>query len=762
MLSFFEPLCGSAISGCNGLYICLSSRHYPNITISSGLDLVLEKQAGHGQDIIEYLNSKLKIGHTRLAQQIRHDVQHRAAGVFMWVVLVVNMLNKEYDGGRIHALRKRLMNIPGDLHELFRGILTRDECHRDELLLCIQWVLFSTRPLSPGDLYYAILSGISPSAFEDLAAEDFEITPADMQRFILDCSKGLVEIELSGKPTVQFIHESVIDFLLKENGLGELWTDLGSDFRGRSHDTLKECCVSYMTIAISSNPGASFPEHRRSATWSFPFLEYAVQNVLRHADKAEERHVPQVDFLEKFDWPNWLKLSDLFSDYRFGRHTANASPVYIFGENDLPNLIETHPSSSSYFELEHERYGSPLYASIITESYRALRKFLELEVRRQPNVSLLPRLLNQICWSKIKKGGPPNQRSRRFTFQRGSEALNPIVYFCDGILIPFLLAAGKDMKLLCENWRSVVLSAILDRDEGFALEVLEAGINLQIEDTGALILLEASSNGWEKIVQEILSHGNIDVNIRNSKGMTSLCIAVQEADEEITRLLLNCREVQVDCKDGKGRTPFAIACQTGNIELGRLLLATGKTTVNSRDNFGLSSLSHAASRGHYDIVVLLLRVQDIDVNSRDSSHRTPLSYAAEHGHDEVVALLLANPKTDINSRDRSSWSPLLYAARRGCKRVVKLLLLQDKIDADMRCRTGYTALILAAREGHVEIVKLLLGRDDVDATATTTGGVSALSVSRKLGHNSRKDVVETLLASGKIKDRELGSAVVTT
>jgi ankyrin repeat protein len=759
MLSFFEPLCGNAVTACNSLYICLSSRHYPNITISNGLDLVLEEQAGHGQDITKYLNSKLKIGHTRLAEHIRQDVQQRAAGVFMWVVLVVDMLNKEYDGGRIHALRKRLMNIPGDLHELFRGILTRDECHRNELLLCIQWVLFSTRPLSPGELYYAILSGIGSNVFEDLAAEEIEITPEDMQRFILDCSKGLVEIRSSGKPTVQFIHESVIDFLLKGNALGGLWTDLGSDFRGRSHEILKECCVTYMTIAISSIPGALFPKDSWSATQSLPFLEYAVQNILRHADLAEESHVPQVDFLEKFDWPNWLKLSDLFSDYRVGRHTSNASPIYIFAENDLPNLIENHPSSSSYFDLGDERYGSPLYASIITGSYRALHKFLELEVGRHPDVSLLGRLLNQFCSSEIMKHGPSSHRSHQFTFRRGPEALNPILSLCGGILIPFHLAAGKDLNLLCENWRSLVLAAISDRDESYALDVLKAGINLQTEGTGASLLLEASSRGWEEVIEKILSHGNIDVNIRNSQGMTPLCIAVQRCYKGITRLLLDSWQVQVNSEGGKGRTPLAIACRVGNIEFTKLLLATGKTTVNSPDKFGLSPLSHAASRGHYDIVVLLLQSQDVDVNSRDNSHRTPLSYAAEHGHEEVVRLLLTNPKIDINSKDRSSWSPLLYAACRGRERVVKLLLLQDKVNANLRCGAGYTALILAAREGHAAIVKLLLGRADVDVKVTSTGGISAMSVSRNMGH---EEVAKILLASGKIEDGEIGSTVATT
>lgn len=55
----------------------------------------------------------------------------------MWVVLVAGILNKEHDRGRIYALRRRLQEIPGDLHELFRDILTRNSNNRDELVLCL-------------------------------------------------------------------------------------------------------------------------------------------------------------------------------------------------------------------------------------------------------------------------------------------------------------------------------------------------------------------------------------------------------------------------------------------------------------------------------------------------------------------------------------------------------------------------------------------------------------------------------------------------
>jgi hypothetical protein len=258
MVAFFETLCERAVSLKIRFLVCFSSRHYPNIKIHRGLELVLEHQPGHSQDITDYINSKLKIGHSNLVEQIRHELQEKASGVFMWVVLVVQMLNKEYDSGRIHTLRRKLTTIPGDLHELFRDILTRDKLHRNELRLCIQWVLFSRRPLSPHELYFAILSGVGADVIAGLAAEDVEITVEDMKRFILDCSKGLVEVVSWGNH-VEFIHESVRDFLLGENGLSDLWTELGPGFRGYSHDVIRQCCVDYIAIASIEVFGESFP-----------------------------------------------------------------------------------------------------------------------------------------------------------------------------------------------------------------------------------------------------------------------------------------------------------------------------------------------------------------------------------------------------------------------------------------------------------------------------------------------------------------------
>ena len=51
IISFFKHIGELTVSTSIKFQVCFSSRHYPYITIRKGLDLVLERQGGHSQDI---------------------------------------------------------------------------------------------------------------------------------------------------------------------------------------------------------------------------------------------------------------------------------------------------------------------------------------------------------------------------------------------------------------------------------------------------------------------------------------------------------------------------------------------------------------------------------------------------------------------------------------------------------------------------------------------------------------------------------------
>jgi hypothetical protein len=138
MMQFFESIDDIAVSQGIHFQICCSSRYYPHISVRKGLNLELERQEDHILDIINYVATELRIdSNSRNAESIRAEIRQKASGIFMWVVLVVSILNKESDAGRVHTLQRRIRELPSDLDRLFRDIITRDSNYKDELLLCI-------------------------------------------------------------------------------------------------------------------------------------------------------------------------------------------------------------------------------------------------------------------------------------------------------------------------------------------------------------------------------------------------------------------------------------------------------------------------------------------------------------------------------------------------------------------------------------------------------------------------------------------------
>ncbi|KAK0705626.1 hypothetical protein B0H67DRAFT_388117 [Lasiosphaeris hirsuta] len=568
MVAFFQQLGESAVSSGVRFRVLFSSRHYPHVTIKRGLDLVLEGQEGHSQDITTYISNELNISHGKVGEQIRLDLHEKAAGVFMWVVLVVGILNKEHDQGRRGTrLQKKLGEIPGDLHELFRDILTRDSHHRNELLFCIQWILFAKQPLKPEELYFAILSGTEPEDTDEWDPE--EIAGEGFQKFILSSSKGLAEITRSKIPTIQFIHESVRDFLLKERGLEAVSSDLGNNFEAESHGRLARCCIRYINApAVTDFNTALDPDEKaeaaaalqQKARTAFPFLEYAAQSVLHHAEKAEAGGVSQQTLMQNFPLPHWLELHNLFEKHRIRRHILNASLLYILAEYDMPALIRALPYSRHCFEPEDGRYGPPIFAGVALRNFEAVRALFEVHLGVQ-----LP--ATALC--SLEKGcedvGGNNELSRNFKFSR----------------------------------RKGVLDYVID-------------------------------SGSESLLAAYILSPNSDFYMKNVGNKTLLCWAIEKAYKTVTELLLATGQVDINLKDAHfHRTPLSLAAECGHEAIVKLLLATGQVDINSKDTYiRQTPLGWAARSGHEAVVKLLLATGQVDIDSKDINGQTPLEWAA--------------------------------------------------------------------------------------------------------------------------------------
>ncbi|KAM0256047.1 hypothetical protein ACHAQJ_005246 [Trichoderma viride] len=405
----------------------------------------------------------------------------------MWVVLVVGILNKEYDRGHApHILQKRLVELPGDLHELFRDILRRDSGNTDELLLCIQLVLFTRQPLRPEQLYSAILS-------EELSVVDFnDITTDDIKRRILNSSKGLTEVTKSKIPTVQFIHESVKDFLLKD-GLQVIQSDFGEKFKEKSHDRLKQCCLKFLEMDISTyidissqsvkTPFSKLSGTRQLVNQSIPFLNYAVKNILHHANAAEMGGIDQTKFLETFPLKHWVRLS--------------------------------------CFKIEKERYGAPIFAAIATGSGQAVRALEDAQLEKEPDLSVFC-----TAYSRYHKDRMKQVISRR-TVESWEE---------NGVF-GYFLRQGEDLLAIA-----------------FA-KSKQVDVDIETRyDWGRRYLEYAAETGRETVVEWLLDQ-TIEIDSPDHIGRTPLMLAARWGHEKAVRLLID-RGADIEAMDLDYQTPL--------------------------------------------------------------------------------------------------------------------------------------------------------------------------------------------------------------
>jgi ankyrin repeat protein len=675
MVQFFQQLSESAMSAGIRFQICFSSRHYPYITIRKGLELVLEGEEGHKQDIINYIESELTIGKSKIAQQIRAELREKASGIFMWVVLVVGILNKEFDDGQVHTLRRKLKAIPGDLHELFRDILTRDLDNKDRLVLCIQWVLFAKQPLSPKQLYHALLQSTNPNAVSEW--DPREITKDDIKRFLLNSSKGLTESTVSKESKVQFIHESVRDFLLKENGLGKIWPEYGNNFHGQSHDRLKQCCLDYISIDVATPlqlpdklPKASSQQAtslRNLATQAFPFLQYAVRNMLYHADTAEGGGISQADFLDSFLLARWVKLDNVFEKHEVRRHTERVSLLYLLAELNAANLIRIHPSAKSCLDVEDERYGCPLFAAAAASSEKALEACLEF-IEAQPADS---NSVTAVSEQQFQRKSAQRTARRDFVYSKAKD---------------FLLSAAE-----------------LGHDGILALFISSGRFKIDSRDSrDRTVLWWASKNGCGMSARLLLAADPAIVNSKDKDGKTPLFVAAEQGHQEVVEMMLE-KSSDINAQSGRHGNALYAASVEGRKEVVTLLLEKG-ADVNAQGRQYGNALQAASARGYKDIATLLLD-KGANVNAQGGQFGNSLQAALIYSHKDMATLLL-DKGADVNAQGGPYGNALQAAIVNGRMDMATLLL--DK-GADVNAQGGHydNALQAASVNSYKDIVTLL-------------------------------------------------------
>ena len=232
------------------------------------------------------------------------------------------------------------------------------------------------------------------------------------------------------------------------------------------------------------------------------------------------------------------------------------------------------------------------------------------------------------------------------------------------------------------------LKAYWSSDEGQSYEY-ELGRARQLPDDIISVWLSIVKAGHIEEIRLSLDQG-VNVNAKNSDGVTALYLAAQNGRADIVKLLLE-YGADVNATTNYGVTALHFAAQNGRADIVKLLLEYG-ADVNATTNYGVTALHLAAQNGHAETAQLLLENGADVLHAEDNYGVTALHLAAQNGHAETAQLLLENG-ADVHAEDNYGRTALHLAAWswQASARIVKLLL-ENGADIHAEDNYGRTAL----------------------------------------------------------------------
>lgn len=591
------------------LYVCFASRHYPIYKMPTRLQLVLEEVDEHRQDLSTYVE-KLDLEGEELAQ-MQHDIVAKSNGIFLWVVLVVKILQDDVKRARFHAMQSRLREIPAGLPDLFKTIILRDDKHKDEFLLCLRWILYASRPLSLREWYFAMMAGIGGRLKWTKGVTDHR-----METFLLSSSKGLAELTKGKMITAQFIHESVRSFLIDQGGFEEI-CDNRETLRSTVHEDLKQCCLRGMAFdlprqlkQLPSKKQLLTDEECSSLMAQYPFAEYATTYILHHANEAAVEVCQQDFFTNGFAFVDWRDRFNAFQKQKINVYSGIPSLCYLCAERNRARLL-TRPTTPLLPETK-QRYQSPLIAAITQSSWDVLEAFLnDMNV---PNVQETIAEVATISKWKVSSRAMLNDKAV-WAVGHGLEHLSR-----------YLLRSESKGKTDSQFYSRALLLASIRGDHHVVQMLIEEGVHVTRDD-GPLVA--ASAGGHEKVVQMMIDLG---ADIKNSFAIRH---ASYNGQERVVQMLIN---AGADVNNTEIGTALALASEGGHERVVQMLIDAG-ADVNAQGGQLGNALQAASAMGHETVVQMLIDA-GVDVNAKGGQYGTALQAASVNKRERVVQMLL--------------------------------------------------------------------------------------------------------------------------
>jgi ankyrin repeat protein len=240
-------------------------------------------------------------------------------------------------------------------------------------------------------------------------------------------------------------------------------------------------------------------------------------------------------------------------------------------------------------------------------------------------------------WSDVGEINNAEAPALHWAAQQGHEAI-----------VRRLIESGAHVyqKTAKPNGHTVLHQAAMSGNESIVRLLLERGLDPDTQNyQGSTALAEVAVRGHDVVVRLLMERGaNVKMTLNRATGKertTVLHLAARQGWEGVVRMFLAERRVEVDSKNSTGMTALQLAISNKHETVTRLLIehrAKANQEYITSEGRTVSMLHLAAATGHEGITRLLL-ANGADIGAKTGAGGKAVDVARKHGHAGVVRLL---------------------------------------------------------------------------------------------------------------------------
>jgi ankyrin repeat protein len=689
LLDRFRKLQCDNSSG-NRFKIIITSRPHLDVELSLPDVIIIPLDNNNlKNDIADFVTTeatKLTQFPVALREEIRQALINGADGMFLWVSLIIDDLQKSTTT-RARIIREKLKSLPKTLPGLYTDILRKIKREDQEYATAIlRWVVWAVRPLTLQELTIAI--AIRP---EDTSMSSLEGEMESDLRKILRLLFGPM-INIRGDE-VHLVHQSAKDFLrpaeLTDGSslahdhsgfLSRLWVT-----ESNLHLTVR--CLTYLSFdefvtgPVNVHYGWPTLETRLCKD---RFLAYAATNWTEHMTKINQEEQESDDLRTAFlrVAASRRKMNLAHQILAFSKHNVfiETTSLQIAARLGFVVLVKDILDGGADVNAQGDHYGNALQAAASSGNEAVVRLLVD-------------------------SGADVNAHGGHY-----GNALQAAAFSGNEAVVRLVVDSGADVNAQGGFCGIALLAAAYSGNEAVVRLLVDSGADVNVQGGNYGNALQAATSlGNEAVVRLVVASG-ADVNAQGGFCGNALHAAASSGNEAVVRLLVD-SGANVNVQGGDFGNALQAAASSGNDAVVRLLVDSGADVNAQGGDFG-NALQAAASSGN-DAVVRLLVASGADVNAQGGHYGNALQ-AAAYSDNEVVVRLLVDNGADVNAQGGEYGNALQATAFEGSDAAARLLVDSG---ADVNAQGGPygNALYAAASSGNEAMVRLLVASGAISA-----------------------------------------------